>query len=365
MSWSYWLCDSQSGQKMAEIELTSNKWSRRLAGGQDGTAIAPVTSDEKQLVLHDPSTYVPWSTTLVTCWDSQPQFSGLVKRSRRKGNSLTLEMVDLETFLKDRYPHGVTSYWADEENHIPGELVITGKSYEAAVGKVVEQSLLGPSSAYPMPVALPSLSTAGPFTKTFYNYHWESLPDVLSFFRALGVEVDFRPRWSEGDTHEWELRVGAPTVGLSGPSIDFVMNASELQLEDVEFMVDGENQITGHFGVGEGSERLMRVGGDGLFEAATIPARDAVENYPNERDESVLASLGTAAVAAQSAPARFWNDIVLQLDTFDISLLQLGSQFRFHYGLDKPGFPPGWHSTRVIGLSGTDARSVSVDVLET
>jgi len=311
MSWSYWICDTETGTKRVPVEpAVLPSFGHRLSGGVSGQTTQFQLADGA--VLNDVTLTRPWANTLVICWMNVPRYAGLITMDSfdESTQTLTLTHMDIESFLRDvRYPYGTGSYWADEANHIPGSLTITSKSVRAAVGKLVEQSILGPSAIYSLPIVLPSLSEAGSFSKTIDFYNFETLGDHLENFRALGYDIEFEPRWSSGGALEWLLRVGTDaSPSLVGDVVEYNQTvAADRRLTNVTYTRDGTNQMTGQFGVGTGSEVLKRVGGDGIDGAATIPARDFVEYYPNETDEDVLAAYGLAAVQANEAPTIQWE----------------------------------------------------------
>lgn len=360
--WSFWICDTRTGAKQLRVEPADDgQFSHRLSGGYSGTDKFVLTGDSPLL---DDSLTAPWSRTLVRCWNDVPKYAGLIASDAFADDTqmLTVKHVDVESFLSEsRYPFGVSSYWADEPNHIPGSLTIASKSVAAAVGKVVEQSLLGPYDTYSLPVVVPNVSEAGSFTKTYYNYHFQTVGDILEDFRALGYDIEFEPRWSGAGALEWLLRVGTDAApSLVGDSFDFNQTAPERRLKDVSYTRDGTMQITGQFGVGEGSEVDMRVGGSGVGAGATIPARDAAEFYKSESSEPLLAEYGAAAVAAHTDPSVHWEMRILADEEPGFENLRLGSIVRM-YWKGNARIPDGFHDARVIGYSGGGGTEIVLD----
>lgn len=367
--WKYWMCDSRTGIKLAPCVPIAAPWSARLSGGAGEQQAQFVLSDDADArVMRDESLYRSWACTLVQEWDGVVKQAGMIQLDDYDIDSrlLTLTHVDFETFVGDRYPFGPGSYFADEPAHLPGSLTITAKSYPAAVAKVLEQGTLGPADIYSLPLSWPSTATAGTFSATWFNYNWQSVGDLTKDFRDLGVDVVFEPRWSGLGRLELLIRVGAPGDELVGNTYEFNMtdDVAEKRLTGVHYVRDGTMQITGQFGVGEGSGTLMRVGGDGLFGAATIPARDMVEQYKNERNEARLASYGTAAVAAFGEPSvRFEGMKLIPTVEPGLGPLRLADLFVLEYR-DNPRVPDGKHTVRVMGMSGTGTQDeiVSIDV---
>lgn len=369
MAWSTWICETRTGAKLVRVPEAEGKFSHRLSGGTGGSSefvITKVTDSAAAgySVLRDDALTLPWATTLVRCWNDVPKYAGLIEADgfNDDDQTLTLTHVDIDTFLGDsRYPFGVTSYWADEPNHVPGALVIAGKNYSAAVAKVVEQGLLGPSAIYSLPIVLPSTATAGAFSSTYHNYNFQNVGDILADFRALGVDIEFEPRWSSSDTLEWVLRVGTDaSPSLVGDVFEFNQTAAKRRLTGVRYKRDGKMQLTGQFGIGAGSEALMRVGGDGIGGASTIPARDAAEFYKTETSEVRLAAYGSAAVAAQELPTKQWEMSMLAGEEPGLENVRLGSIFRMFWK-GSPRIPDGSSDVRVIGLSFDESDRVVID----
>jgi hypothetical protein len=360
--WSYWICDTRTGAKLVPVEPSiPGRIGHRLSGGVSGQTTF-ILNDSS--VLLDDDLTRPWARTLVLCWNDVVKYAGLIVRDPfdEDEQTLTVHHQDIEMFLEDsRYPFGTSSYWADEPNHIPGSITITGKSVRAAVGKLVEQSCLGPSPIYSLPIVLPNLSEAGPFTDTFHNYNFESLGEHLSNFRALGFDIEFEPRWSTSGTLEWLLRVGTTdSPSIEGDIYDFDQTAEKRRLKNVSYERDGTLQLTGQFGVGRGSEALMRVGGDGIEGTATIPARDSLEFYKNESSESRLAEYGLAAVVAHEHPTFNWSMSMLATEEPGFENMRMGVLLKMAWAGSRR-IPDGPHATRLIGWTVQDGDTIQLD----
>jgi len=363
MSWSFTICNTQDGTRLIDVEPAQlGSASRRLSGGFGGSTPFVLSDDS---VLNDDSLTLPWARTLVRSWNGVPKYAGVITADPFDDDEqlLTLKHEDIETFIGgSRYPFGTTSYWANEPNHLPGSLEILAKSKRAAVGKVVEQGIVGTSAIYSLPIVLPSLSEGGAFSKVYPNYHFQSVGDIIADFRDLGLEIDFEPRWSPTTGKlEWVMRVGSDaTPQLTGGLFEFNQTVPERRLTKVKYERDGIMQITGQFSVGEGMEIDMRVGGAGFAGAATIPARDGVAYFKTEADEPRLAAYSQAAILGRQFPTIQWEMSLLAGEEPGLENIRLGSVLRMFWQGNRR-IPDGTHDVRVIGYTLGNDDSVTID----
>lgn len=363
--WTYWIVLTRTGARQLQVFSSKAPWSRMLNDGGKGSTMFQLGVPTFPV---DYDTYTqPWKYSIVYCWNGAPIYWGVItgRRWSRARRQLTVRHSDIRFLLTRRYPFGASSYWADEPNHLPGSLTITNKSLRAIAGKVVEQGCIGPSAIYSLPIVLPSLTEVGTHSRTYQNYHFRTVADILKELQDIegGPDIDFEPRDAAGGGFELLMRTGAPAPNerISGSVFDFVMTSSHPRLHEVEYDEDGTDQLTGQFGIGEGSERDMRVGGDGVGAGATIPALDAAEYYKLEASEPILAAYGTAAVATNGGPTKQWEYSFLATEEPGLQNLRMGSILRLHWDGD-PDRPDGWVNTRLISMSGTESHDVVLDV---
>lgn len=367
MTYTFEIVATRTGVRQVQVFPSAGSWSRVLNGSGKGShsfVLSPLSTPLlDRNVMSDKSLSDPWNRTLVVCWDGVPVYAGVITKRvyDRDTKTLTIHHEDIRSILERRYPFGTASYWADEPNHIPGSLTITSKSMRAAAAKVVEQGLLGTSAIYSLPILLPSTAEAGTFTTTYYNYNFQTVADLLQDLQKAGPDIDFAPEWNAGALR-WVMNAGSTaTPRLSGSLIDFNLSVDKSPLTGVTFTEDGGRQLTGQFGIGEGFEVDMRVGGAGIAGAATIPALDALDNYKTEESEPKLAAYGLAAVTANTLPTKQWEFSMRAGEGPGLLGLLGWPRLRLHSN-DDPWIPGPYTDVRLISLSGDMSDSLVLDV---
>lgn len=365
--WTFWICDTRTGARQLQVYPTQDGTFSRLlnAGGYGKNSFLLTDQDGRATPMRDKELTTLWIRTLVRCWNDVPIYAGLIEAREFDWDThlLTIEHTDVRTLFTARYPFGVSSYWADEPNHIPGQLDIVGKSLRSAAGIIVQAGLTGPFATYSMPIVLPSLVEAGLFTETFFNYHFSTVADLLDDIQNMngGPDIDFEPRWSASGSLEWLMRVGSTAApSISRSLFEFNMSAEERRLTGVKVREDGSSQITGQFSIGEGSEQDMLVGGDGVGAAAAI-ALDVAESFKTQTSQDVLASFSTAAIVALASPTVQWTIGKLASVEPSLDVFPLGSLPRLMFS-DDAWEADNFVDLRLVSISGDMSEKLSLDV---
>lgn len=359
--WRYWICSTQTGAKIERLpDPVSAPWSCSLDGGDSGSTVFQLGADDFSQAQWWDFT-APHSRTLVIERNDTIRYAGIINADPEfdhDTSQLTVAHVDLESFFNERYPFGVSSYWANETAHAPGVLQLSGKSHRAVICNIIDAGLHGPASSnYALPVVLPWMSEAGAQSLTAENFNFQTVAALIDDRRKVqgGVDFYFKPRWASDAAFEWVLVAGSDAVPiLVGRTIDFYLNADEPSLTKVKFGRDGVKQFTGMFSIGQGSGADMRVGGipSGAGLPPVIPARDMQQKIDNERDEGVLAGMSMEAARVFYKPTFQWS-FTLQTDdgAAPAEALELGDILRVSV-IKSPYIPLGWHSLRVISING-------------
>lgn len=361
MVWSYWFVNTITGEKQLQVEPAGGSFGRVLNAAGSGSHVFKL-GDRRLPRQRWWELTEPWARTLVQCWDDVPVYAGLItgRPYSRDSQTLTVTHTDIRSLFLDRYPFGVASYWADELNRVPGKLTITNKSIVAALAKVLEQGMLGPVGAadYTLPVVLPSTGTAGSFSRTFENFNFQNVADIMAELQEMdgGPDVEFAPRWSSSGRLEWVLRAGA----LTGGTFEWHLEAEQSPVSSFTVAEDALKQVTGTFGVGQGSGADMIVGGTPGVATAAIPARDVIVKWQNVPTDAEASSLAKEHVAAHRDPT-VQPALKVLASTVDPTTLILGSTIRT-YDLDDPWLPDGWTDQRLIGVSGGVGEEIVLTV---
>ena len=371
MSWSYWLCDTITGDKLLEVEPASGSWSRLLnISGSGRHTFVPGALDADGDRLIDRATWrdatTPWACTLVQCWDDVPVYAGVItgRPYDRDTQMLTLNHTDLRSLFTARFTFGAV-YWEDEDAGIPGHLTITSKSLVSAVGLVLQNACITPvgfTTDYSVPLVLPSLVESGTYTNRIDNFNFVKVTDFLSELQEMdgGPDVEFAPQWSGSDKLEWVVRAG----GLTGGTFDFDLSDPACPVSSARFTEDALKQVTGVIGIGEGFGAEIVAGGQTVAQQsdAEIPARDEVVPWRMVKSIPYAASLATGRLATYKYPTTQPALTVLASEVSPLDLV-LGSIVTVTDSGD-PFLLDGPTEYRLVGLSGGVGLEVQLSVQE-
>lgn len=365
VTWSYWLCDTITGDLLLEVEPASGSWSRLLNVSGQGRHTFSLGD---RLISRDDwrDNTTPWARTLLQCWDDAPVYAGLItgRPYDRDTSMLTLNTTDFRSLLQFRYPWGDSSYWEDEAAGLVGRLVIENKTMVSAVGIVLEQSLIGPVSAlatYSLPLVLPSLTDVGSFSTVYENFNFQKTSDILSEIQEMdgGPDIEFSPRWASAGRFEWLARVGA----LTGGTFEFDLTSPTSPVSSVKVAEDALKQVTGVIGVGEGSGPTIIVGGGyggGIVTPADIPSREETAVWRMVKTIPDAVALSIERLAAYKYPT-VQPGLTVQASEVSPADLVLGSTVTLIDDGD-PFLPDGESDWRLIGLSGGVEGELTLNV---
>lgn len=359
----YWICDTRTGNKLARVIPSAGSFKRVLCGSGSGQHTFRLGFGKRSRDQWRDLTR-PWARSLVIEEDGVVIYSGLIAKRTHKWKfwAFSISHIDMRELFRRRFPFGVRGYWL-VDNVTPGKLVITGKSQRAVVGKLMEQSLLGPFGIWSLPILYPDPNEAGPISVTFENYLLRSTFDLFEDIQNLdgGPDIDFVPRWSAANTVEYVLEVGtAAAPYLKKGTKTFNMTVANHGLSDVTYDEDATDQLTGIFSVGAGSEALTAVGGNGLGDSATIPALDIVETHKAETSTDVLASLSTAGLRTLGHPTVQIGMSMLETPRRNLATMPVGTMLRTYFK-NEPWIPDGWIETQVLTYSGDMTKKVNFE----
>jgi hypothetical protein len=232
--------------------------------------------------------------------------------------------------------------------------VLSNLSLRAIAANVIEQGLMGPLPNYGLPLWRTSKTEPGPHSRVYENFNFQKVGDILEELQNAdgGPDIEFVPQWSPSTGRlEWVTRAGSPDApALTGGTFKFNLTAEKSGLSGFSIDEDALKQVTGVFGVGEGSGADMIVGGTPGLAIADIPARDDVVNYRNAKTPSQASSLATEHVKAHWK-ATWQPSFTVQASDTDPTTLVLGSTVSI-YDKDDPWNPDGWQDYRLVSIGG-------------
>lgn len=361
---SFVICDTVTGARLLNVEPVSGDANRVLNTAQSGQSAFRIDARPASFTVAAwrelwRGLLTPWARTLVTCWNDVPVYARVITGRSYKDGVVTVRHTDVRDLaLGSRYPFGVDSYWVPgttPPESVPGKLTITNRSMPAAVALVTQAALTGPSGGapYSLPVVLPSTSTAGTYSTVVENFNFRKAADVVAEIQEMdgGPDTEFSPRWSTTGTLEWVLRVGA----LTGPMIELWETATRSAVQSAGTDEDGSDQLTGVFGVGQGSGADMIVGGTPGAAVAAIPARDDTVRWKNVQDNAHASSLARESLRVNKYPKET-QTLTVDRGMVDPTALVLGSTVRVHR-TDHPWHPDRATDYRLLGHKSTVGSS--------
>lgn len=362
--WSYWIVDTRTGLKQLQVAPSAGSFGRVLNGrGQGGSHTFELAATELSREQWWGLT-TPWARTLVVSWNGVAKYAGLItKRSYTFGaRRLVVNHGNIRALLGRRYPFGVTGYWADPSETVPGKLECTGRALHSIAALVVQAGVVGPTDIYSLPIVLGGI-VSGPHNRTYYNPTFETVESALEELQDAdgGPDIDFEERWRPDGKLEWLMRTGnAASPAISGSTFEWNLAAAATDLTGLEIADDANNQVTGVHAIGAGSSDDMLVAGRGLsgVDVGPVPALDTHEAFKQIEDMAVLAGHARSQLATARFSTRQFSFSVQAGGIPDFAALRLGSIIRF-YVRDDMWLPNGWVTLRLIGYSG-EARSTRV-----
>lgn len=364
MAWNFWVVDTRSGAKILQVHPSSSSFSRVLNGEGSGTHTFQlgervVPRDVWRLLS------VPWARTLVISWGATAVYAGVVVDSDYDRDSMVLSLstADIRKVFSYRFPFGATSYY-EADGVTPGKLVCSNLSLRSIVSRVMGAGMVGPFPIYSLPITLPPTSEAGPHSRTFYNYNFRTVDDLLDELQSTdgGPDIDFEPVWVD-TLLRWTMRTGTPAQPqLTGNTFEWNTAGEKCGLTGIRQTVSGAKQASGVFSIGEGSEEDMRVVGFGLESAAPFPALDVTQSFKSgELDDTALFAQSKAMLDLLKTSTVQWEMGALASGYPGVDQLRLGSTLRVNFK-DDPWVDDGWSVTRLIGFSGDMSERVRFDV---
>lgn len=366
MVWSAFVVDTMSGQKVMPVFPSSGQCRSVLNGVGSGSHSFHLR--DKKTAFPSSATardvFRPWARTLVICWDDVPVYAGIIMRWSwdRDTGVLTVDHREFRALLSKRYAWLVPTYPTSTVNPQPWSWTVTGKSLRGIARAVVAKTTkLVPGDGWDMPVVL-GADESGSRSMTWWAFNFLSGEDMLSQVQDSdgGPDVFFRPRWSSSGSLEWVFEAGTPRLG--GGVVERIAPAPKSPgLRSVTVM-DGTDQLTGLFGLGEGSEQDMKVGLAGPLAGSSIPTMDTKRSLKNADTQASVDALSWGALRDDREPIRQYNTSTIVGEFFPSC--GVGGTLR-EYLSDDEMIADGWVNYYVIGTSmrwGSEQMDVEVMV---
>jgi hypothetical protein len=360
---SHFIADTRTGEYLARVSPRTGTFQRVLCGSGSGEHTFHLRGRRNKVQWR--ALTRPWARSLVIEEDGVIIYAGVISKRPHQWRSgmVKLNHVDIREIFRRRFPFGSAGYWL-VQNVTPGKLVITGKSQAAVVAKVFQMGLTGPYSTWPLPINVYNVDEAGPVTVTYPNYMLKSVFDIVEDIQNLhdGPDVDLAPRKVDGRL-TWDLVVGTPAAPqITAGHAYFNMTVREPALIEMNFDEDATDQLTGILSLGGGSEEAQSIGGNGIGEAATIPAMDIVQTHKTEFSNDVLKSYSDAALVALTHPVIQISASLMSTPRRNLATMPVGTMVEMYFGDNDDWVPEPTLNMRVITYRGDMTRKVSFEM---
>lgn len=349
--WRFFIHDTMTGNCLVEVYPSAGSWTRRLNGQGSGSHTFVLTD---VLTGFTRSTWrsllAPNARTLTVCWGETPVYAGIILKStyNRDSRTISVDHSEIRTIMKNRLTFGV-------QDHLTGDLTITGKSASGAVRAITQRSVQW-SSDWVLPI-VHSADGSGSISKAWKWYEVRTIEDCLAEIEKEGWEIDFHPTFDSVRKLSHVVRVGKP---ITGGLVDYNLTAAACPVTGLQAIRDGVEQLTGVFVTGNGTGADIKTAWAGNSGSTGIPIRDAARSGDSERGDAALQRIADAFLADWALPIEQWS---FSLNLSDESPLSVRPGERVK--LISRGDP--WaldedRTFRVIALAGDMTLSVKPEV---
>lgn len=351
--------ETQSGIFLEQLKVESGEWER---GNPTGTKKHVYKlGDHDGLTRADRHELFQTRTRMLTvCLDGRPICHRPIRNLDWNNDTQTLTVTheDIRARIAKRYLWGTGSM-------LPTSMFDwRGYSLRGVARQVLYYATVHPySAAWPLNVDVGGAELGSSPWAQFFSYDGQTADSIISDIEDMGPDIELEPEFRSGVAW-WAARIGTPY--LTGPAFELPLASSggpgEGSLLKVTESRNGEEQATGAFTVGRGSEQDQRIGQFGLPTSFQVSS-DFVIPYREIDDQAQLDALAEAWVTAHAGPRVQWSADVTTQD-IDPSVLRVGSALTALVDQKNPWLSPGRVARRVIGYSGTTESDQYSLVLE-
>lgn len=334
-----------------ELPFDSGSWERKRNGGASGTLTLNTLDERFKGVQRLP--IWPWQSWIVIEWrhpDSDTWhivYAGVITSDTYDWASkrITIRHSDIWSIFEHRIVTGDRSVGIASS-----KITWSNLSPATMIKRIVQNatSALGSPLLYALPIVLPA-DASGSEDLTVYGYNFEKASDLINDYieEEDGPDIDFRPRWSSVGTLEWVMDVNANRAKVW----DYDLDADQSSVENLSYLLTGDELCIKVYGAGEGSERrtLVRLSD---HDESNYLAMESSEKFSGIKSLSKLQTATTGNRMGRAAAIR-QIDMTVRADASPrLNELALGGSVRWKADKDV-WLTEGWHAWEVIALSGS------------
>lgn len=356
--WRFHLVDTLSGVKHREVFPRAGNWKTVINGVGQGTHVFSLVDPETKLLPESwRAMTVPWAVTLTVSWGDTVVYAGLVLRHDWRPDSglLTVTHKELRAIATRRMLYGVGPY------DPAATITIAGKSNRGLARAYVFYGLIDGTTRWRLPIVLPA-DEAGEWTEVIERWRFRTLEDLLQSVQdaAGGPDIHLQPEWSPSGTLRWVLLLGSPRI--DGGAIEVNVSAPESPVRDFTQVTDASQQLTGLWGVGEGSGVDMKVSAQIDPGGSAVPFLDTTRPFKDIKGGDRLAVLSAEALASSREPTVQWS-FGLRGEKWP-ALVRGGTTVRWHHMGDAfmAATPEGGRLSYVTSVSGDMSLDLGLEL---
>lgn len=348
------VCDGITGVRVDTVPASARTYSRLLSAGDSGSqATIPLDGSFGKAALK--SLLQPWRYMLAFERDGQIEYQGYIHgRGYSRGSStVNVPLGDLWSLMNARL--AVDHSFANVEEWSQTVSGVLGVHLNTAL-VWARDSYTGSPDAF-FPLTIPGVTPSGPsVSRTYYGYHLPTVTDFLNDLMEQGLDIYFRPGWGDPGAVGWVTNSGVPWT--SGVTREFSATADRSPVTGFSETVDGIRMMNNSIRVGEGSEVDMLTISN-LDMGSPLPLLERVTQSKTVTSTSQLSMMAGQDLITYGTPTVQW-DLKVTADT----PVDVGDTLRLHFDGD-PWIDDGWHSRRVVKISGdmSDTKTVGVQPL--
>lgn len=297
---SYWIVDSQSGEKLEKVIPSAGSARTVLNGVGYGRHTFQTRDSQFDGIDSISDLFRGQARALVYCWNDVPQYAGVILRDdyRAATGEVVVDHEELEWFGKHRHPF-VMNEFDPAANFAP-----VGKSWRGVLRAIYDIGFRRvPGDAWHFPVVLEA-DEAGTASPIWPHWRRPKIEDMKQYVQSLpnGPDSWLQPRWSSDGTLEWAERTGSPR--LTGGFAEFVVTAKEAAALGAGWVRDSKAQRTGMYAPGDGHEVAMPVGQSpfGGIPGSRVPNTDGSIAFKTVQDKAELDALALANLQTVREP---------------------------------------------------------------
>lgn len=348
MFWAY-SCDAITGDPIDRFKIRDCSWDRLLSAGGSGSVTIPLDGTFSRSALD----YLlrAEQRIIVIERDGRVEYGGYAQPEQYTvgGSSTVVPLKDIWSLWATRggwdRSHPYTPQW---QTTVTG---VRGHHAWEAVRRGRDTGL--PTAKFP--VTLVSVGGGSTVTRNVYGYLLEYIGDIISDLMNEGLDVYTKPRWLDGK-FDWGFYAGMSWG--SGQVREYPVSVAEPRVTDFAISGDSSRIATNAVRLGEGSEvdMLARSRSD---DDSPYPVRDRITPVKTVNDPLQLDSMALADLAAYGEPTIQWDFKVRATEPIDV-----GDEVKLHLS-GNPRIPDGWHTRRVVKVSGGVGEFLTIGVQPT